>query len=140
VSTVARLVVEAGGETLVIDIGIDSPPEWPPTVTELGPTLAARDLAARKTLALFGRAEARDFTDVYALARHFGKERLMRWAAAQDGGFDLRVFADMVGTIRRFTDEDLLLAAPDADRLRTFFAAWREEILAGASATPPAAR
>ncbi len=135
--TFARLVVETDGEALVVDIGLDSPPDRPPTMTELGPTLAAHDLAARKTLALFGRAEARDFTDVYALARHFSKEQLLRWAAAQDGGFDLRVFADMLGTIRRFTDEDLLLARPDADRLRVFFAVWREEILAGESVTPP---
>ncbi len=136
-ATFARLVVEAGDESLVVNIGVDSPPDQPPTMTELGPTLAAHDLAARKTLALFGRAEARDFTDVYALARHFGKEQLLRWAGAQDSGFDLRVFADMIGTMRRFTDEDLLLAHPDADRVRTFFATWREEILAGDAATPP---
>jgi hypothetical protein len=106
-------------------------------MTELGPTLVAHDLAARKTLALFGRAEARDFTDVYALARRFGKEQLLSWAAAQDGGFDLQVFADMIGTIHRFTDEDLLPAHPDAARVRTFFATWREEILADGSATTP---
>uniref|UniRef100_UPI0013EFA229 nucleotidyl transferase AbiEii/AbiGii toxin family protein n=1 Tax=Protofrankia symbiont of Coriaria ruscifolia TaxID=1306542 RepID=UPI0013EFA229 len=55
-------------------------------MTELGPTLTARDLAARKTLALFGRAEARDFTDVYWLSRRFGKDQLLRLAGAQDQG------------------------------------------------------
>jgi hypothetical protein len=131
--TFARLVVETDGESLVVD----SPPDRSPTMTELGPTLAAHDLAGRRTPALFGRAEARDFTDVYAPARHFSKEQLLLWAGAADGGFDLRVFADMIGTIRRFTDEDLHLASPDADRVRTFFAAWREEILTGDSVTPP---
>ncbi len=119
-------------------------------MSELGPTLAAPDLAARKTLALFGRAEAQDFTDVYALARHFGKEQLLRWAAARGSGFDLRVFADMVGIIRRLTDEDLLLADPDATAsapssrpagvsmdAKSQCPLAREEILAGESATPP---
>ncbi len=55
----ARLAVEADGEVTVVDLGLDSPPDEPPSITELGPTLAARDLAARKVLALFGRAEAR---------------------------------------------------------------------------------
>jgi hypothetical protein len=57
------------------------------------PTLSLRDLAARKTLALFGRAEARDFADVYDLARGFGRDQLLDWAATDDPGFrqpDLR--------------------------------------------------
>lgn len=37
-------------------------------MTLLGPTLVPLELAGRKLLALFGRAEARDFADVYVLA------------------------------------------------------------------------
>jgi hypothetical protein len=47
------------------------------------------------------------------------------------GRLDLRVFADMIGTIGRFTDDDLRLSRPDADGLRHFFHTWRQEILAG---------
>jgi hypothetical protein len=127
----ARLVLEVDGEALVVDLGVDSPPDEPPTLTELGPTLTAHDLAARKTLALFGRAEARDFTDVHDLTNVFTKNELIRLARAQDDGFDLQVFADMIGTIGRFTDDDLHLPRPDADRLRHFFHTWRREIVAG---------
>jgi hypothetical protein len=127
----ARLVVEAGSEALIVDLGVDSPPDEPPTLTELGPTLSAHDLAARKTLALFGRAEARDFTDVHDLANVFTKEELAHLAQTQDGGFDLQVFADMIGTISRFTDDDLGLPRPAADRLRHFFHTWRQEITGG---------
>lgn len=128
----ARLVVVAGDESVVVDLGVDSPPEEPTTLTELGPTLTAHDLAARKTLALFGRAEARDFTDVYDLANVFTKDELVRLASAQDDGFDLVVLADMIGTVHRFTDDDLRLPSLDAKRVRDFFDAWRGEILAGA--------
>ncbi len=68
---------------LVVDLGIDSPPDEPPTLTELGPTLTAHDLAARKTLALFGRAAARDFTDVHDLAALFTKDELIGLAQAR---------------------------------------------------------
>jgi len=127
----ARLVVEADSEALIVDLGVDSPPDEPPTLTELGPTLSAHDLAARKTLALFGRAEARDFTDVHDLANVFTKAELVHLAQTQDGGFDLQVFADMIGTISRFTDDDLGLPHPAADRLRHFFHNWRQEITGG---------
>ncbi len=127
-ATFARMVVEGEGESLIVDIAIDSPPEEPPTWTELGPTLQAHDLAARKALALFGRAEARDFTDVHALARIYGKEQLLSWAAAADAGFDRPVFADMLDTLRRFADQDLPIPATEISNLRSFFASWAAEL------------
>ena len=54
------------------------------------------DLAGRKTLALFGRAEPRDFTDVHALHRIFDRDVVRRSAAAADQGFDLDVFIQML--------------------------------------------
>lgn len=54
-------------EDVYVDLAVDSPPKGPPTITIAGPALGPRELAIRKTLALFGRAEPRDFTDVHAL-------------------------------------------------------------------------
>jgi hypothetical protein len=87
-----RLSISDGREDLIIDLGRDSPATQTPAITDLGPTLSARDLAARKTLALFGRAQARDFADVYALAQRFGRDRLLAWAAEDDAGFDRQIF------------------------------------------------
>jgi len=53
----------------------------------LGPMLALEELAADKTLALFGRAQARDFIDVAALADRFGFDQLCEPAAEKDPGF-----------------------------------------------------
>jgi len=64
-----RLTITDGRDSLIVDLGRDSPPTEATGSTDLGPTLSRRDLAARKVLALFGRAEGRDFTDVYDLAR-----------------------------------------------------------------------
>jgi len=44
---------------------------------------------------------ARDFADVYVLARRFGKDVLLAHAAQVDAGFDPRVLAGMLATLDR---------------------------------------
>lgn len=126
--TFCRLVVEGAGEETLVDLAIDSPPHSRPTITVLGPTLAPLELAGRKLLALFGRAEARDFADVYVLAQRFGKDALIQQAQTLDAGFDLSVLAQMIGTIRRFDDREIPLAPEELSRARTFFSEWAREI------------
>jgi len=63
----------------------------------VGAVLHPDELAADKTLALFGRGAARDLVDVDALAGRFGRARLLELAAAKDPGFDAAVFADALG-------------------------------------------
>jgi hypothetical protein len=69
--TFCRLVVIDRDNEVLVDLAVDSPPHLPPTMTLLGPTLAPLELAGRKLLALFGRAEARDFADVSVLSERF---------------------------------------------------------------------
>lgn len=125
-----RLHVAADNDEIILDLGRDAAPAEPPDSTLLGPTLTKRDLAARKTLALFGRAEARDFADVYRLARRYGKSELLSWAAEQDAGFDLGVFAQMLGAADRLGDEEIPVPPEEIERLRAFFAGWRSELAA----------
>ena len=127
-----RLQISNGGENLIIDLGRDSPAEDQVSRTVLGPTLAARDLATRKTLALFGRAEPRDFTDVYALARRYGRDTLLAWAADSDRGFDRKVFADMLTTLGRLSDMDLPIDPQEAPVLRDFFRQWVDDLAGSA--------
>lgn len=112
----------------MVDLAIDSPPHSRPIITVLGPTLAPLELAGRKLLALFGRAEARDFADVYVLTQRFGKAALIEQAQASDAGFDLGVLAQMVRTIERFDDQEIPLAADDLSIARTFFTDWAGEL------------
>lgn len=126
-----RLEITADYESLIVDLGIDSPPAEPVDTTDLGPTLSPRDLAARKTLALFGRAEARDFADVYDLARRYGRSQLLAWAAADDAGFDQHIFASMLVSIDRLTDEDLPVQPRHVKDLRAYFHDWAAKLAAG---------
>ena len=90
---------------------------------------APEELAGHKLLALFDRAAARDFADVYVLARLFGKNTLLARAAQIDAGFDHIVLAEMIATLDRFADDELPL--PDgssAAELRAFYEAWRTEL------------
>lgn len=126
--TFCRLVVSRAGEETLVDLAVDSPPHDRPTLTVLGPTMAPLELAGRKLLALFGRAEARDFADVYVLAEHFGTQALIEEAQTLDAGFDLEVLAQMIGTLDRFDDDEIPLDPHRRPLARTFFAEWSDEL------------
>jgi nucleotidyltransferase AbiEii toxin of type IV toxin-antitoxin system len=127
-ATFCRLVVSRAGEETLVDLAVDSPPHGGTTMTVLGPTLAPLELAGRKVLALFGRAEARDFADVYVLAERFGTQALIEEAEVLDAGFDLDVLAQMIGTIGRFDEDELPLLEEQRALARTFFAEWADEL------------
>ena len=123
----ARLHVHGEGDVLV-DIAIDVTAGHPPVVSIVGPTFDPEELAGRKLVALFDRAEARDFADVFVLAQRFGKEVLMQRAGEVDLGFDRGVLSTMMLTIERFSDDELPLPAEVAAELRRFFRDWASEL------------
>jgi nucleotidyltransferase AbiEii toxin of type IV toxin-antitoxin system len=125
-----RLIIRGGAEELLVDLAVDSPPGHPGAVTIAGPAFEAEELAGRKVLALFDRAEARDFVDVYLLAKHFSKEVLVARAAEIDPGFNLDIFLDMLGTLGRFSDPEIPIPDKQVDAVRAFFTGWRAELSA----------
>lgn len=78
---------------------------------------------------MFDRAEARDFSDVHELAARFGTDELLDQAAQVDAGFDVHVFAEMLGHIERHTDEELARSTADPAALRAFVRQWRADLL-----------
>lgn len=117
-----------GPEVVLVDLAIDSPATDTPTVTIAGPTLAPEELAVRKTLALYGRAEPRDFIDVYVLHQRFDRDATLRRAAQADRGFDLKLFGQTLRTHARIDDLDFPdVGIPIAD-VRAYFDAWAEEL------------
>jgi predicted nucleotidyltransferase component of viral defense system len=129
--TFCRLVLRSSDGSVLVDLAVNAAPEFPASVTAAGPMLAPEELAGRKLLALFDRAAARDFADIYVLARRFGKAMLLARAAQIDAGFDARVLADMLATLDRFTDDEIPL--PDGSsvaELRAFYSTWRSELTA----------
>lgn len=119
---------DAGGEAVFVDLAIDTPPDGAPTVTIAGPSLPARELAVRKTLALFSRAEPRDFTDVHALHQHFDRAELLQAAAEADPGFDLEVFVQMLRSHRRLRGDDFPTTSIGVNELRAYVDAWADEL------------
>lgn len=127
VSGFVRLEVSHRGETCEVDLAHDA--RLRPTERgDLGATLAAEELAADKMLALFGRAEARDFVDVDALVDHFGRERLLTLAAEKDAGFTPYRFAEALGTIDRLRPDEFGLAEDRLRHLKLRFDTWRRAI------------
>ena len=106
----ARLHVHGEGNVLV-DIALDVTAGHPPVVSIVGPTFDPEELAGRKLFALFDRAAARDFADVFVLAQRFGKEVLLQRAGEVDLGFDPDVPSTVMLTIARFNDDELPLPA-----------------------------
>jgi hypothetical protein len=127
--TFCRMVIRSIDAGVLVDLAVNAPPDLAPSATPAGPTLAPEELAGHKLLALFDRAAARDFADVYVLAHRFGKDVLLARATQIDAGFDAKALADMIATLGRFTDDEIPVpdgsSAPD---LRTFYATWGSEL------------
>ena len=122
-----RLVIHGNGH-LLVDLALDSPPGHPATASLIGPTFAPRELAGRKVVALFDRAEARDFADVFELSRRFTKNDLLEQASQIDRGFDPHFFAQMLRSLARFNDADLPAAKALIPAMRDFFNTWANEL------------
>jgi hypothetical protein len=105
--TFSRLVIRSDDAGVLVDLAVNAPPDLPASVTAAGPTLAPEELAGHKLLALYDRAAARDFADVYVLVLRFGKRALLARASQIDAGFDAKVLADMIATLDRFTDSEI---------------------------------
>lgn len=118
----------SGPDEVIVDFAIDAPASRPPFVTVVGPTFDPEELAGRKLAALFGRAEARDFADVFALAQRFERSVLVERAAEVDLGFDRLVLAQMMRTIDRFDDDELPIDEGDIDTIREFFHRWAADL------------
>lgn len=123
-----RLEVQ-GDDDLLVDLMVDTPPRGAPALSILGRTLARDDLAGRKLLALFDRAAARDFVDVFELTQTYSPEVLMERAALIDDlGFDLRELGRQMRMLERYSDRDLPCSADSVPALRALFAEWRSTL------------
>lgn len=125
--TFCRLLVH-GLEDLLVDLALDSAPGRPASASIAGPTFAPDELAGRKVIALFDRAAARDFVDVYSLGRRFTKTELLDLAREVDSGFEVGVFLDILSCLARYGDVDLALGDVDIAALRGFFQHWITEL------------
>lgn len=123
----ARILVTAAEDTCLVDLAWDFRLA-PEDVSTSPPVLAEEDLAADKTLALFNRAEARDYVDVFALAGRHGRERLQELAARKDTGFQLPAFAAALAARSRLRRDEFEVDDGTFVRLQAYFGAWHDEL------------
>lgn len=132
----ARLTVIDRDDVTEVDLAADARIR-PVDDGPIGPTLSLEELAADKLLALFDRAQARDFIDVAALVDRFSLERLCGLAREKDGGFSTAVLVDMLGSFHRFAPGDFDLPADAYDRLAESVERWRDELTVDAPPVGP---
>lgn len=135
-STFVRIEVSDGDDRCEVDLAIDYR-AFPSEPSDHGPTLAVRELAANKVLALFDRAEARDFLDLVELTRRFKLQSLVDLAALKDPGFDTGAFLEALSSLQRFTSADLGITEAEYERLRATVAAWRSVLRRTEGQEPP---
>ena len=131
----ARLVVVGGGDRTEVDLAADAR-LFPVELGEPAPTLQALELAVDKVLALFGRAEARDFVDLLALEPRYGLGRLCELAAEKDRGFSPAVFAEMLGRFNRLRRDEFEIDDEQYNRLITEIKRWQAIALDFGKTTP----
>jgi hypothetical protein len=127
--TFRRLVIQMDdGSGTMVDLAQDAGPLAEPTITAVGPTYPAPELAARKVLALFDRAALRDFIDVDRVSGTYPKELLIEIAGSIDEGFDVDVLTQMLSGLDRFTDEQIAAFGADPAAMRERFHRWATQL------------
>ena len=124
----ARLIVESGDDRTELDLGADAR-LFPVEPGRLAPTLTSEELAVDKVLAVFGRAEARDFVDLMALEPRYGLDRLCALATEKDRGFTPALFAEMLGRFSRLRQEEFGIDAQQYEQLSREIVRWRERAI-----------
>jgi hypothetical protein len=106
-ATFVELLLSQKGESLRVDLALDSPFRFEsPVLAETGTRVNSfRDLKADKLLAYYGRAEPRDAVDLYFILRQEPLDNLLAMAAQKDPGFDLYWFAIALNRAVEFPDE-----------------------------------
>ena len=127
-SSFVRVNIHHGADEVLVDLAVDAAPELPPSMTMAGPTLDPVELAGRKLIALFDRAEPRDFADVYVLAQRYGRDELLAQATRIDSGITAEALAEMLDTLGRLSDDDLPLEQHLVDDVRRFIARWADDL------------
>jgi hypothetical protein len=124
----ARLIVSTADDRTELDLAADAR-LFPAEPGNPAPTLRGEELAVDKLLALFGRAEARDFVDLMAVEPRYGLDRLCELAAQKDRGFTPTVFAQMLGRFGRLRRDEFELDDTRYGQLRADVERWRERAL-----------
>ncbi len=130
-------VAGQGAESIKIQLAYDSPFMLSALTEKEGLRIHSfEDIAAGKLLALYGRAEERDFVDIYCIVRD-GKislERMIELAKTKDPGLDEYYLAIAFEQSDKILDDPSrlkvnLLTPIDPKEMKTFFSSKAVQVL-----------
>lgn len=96
--------------------------------TRYGPTLELLELGANKVLAIFSRAEPRDFVDLAELTKRFPLVDLIALAADKDPGLDLVVLDEFMNRVHSIARAEFELDEAAYEALLATVERWRTQI------------
>jgi len=135
-STFVELLVEKGNESVKVDLALDSPYRFEPTLLSNEGIYVNdySDLRSDKLLAYFGRSEPRDAVDLYFILQKESPEKLLEQAAQKDPGFDLYWFALALNRSENFPDESerwlvKMLRPFEPRKLKQTFLDWAVKLM-----------
>ncbi len=120
------------GQQVQVEVFPDGGRLHEPVRLDVGPVLHRDDLAADKTLAMWGRGEPRDYLDVTALLAIYDPARLYALAAEKDRGLSVDTLRVSLLAVERLSDDDWADAGidrPTAEQVRGIVLAWRDQLL-----------
>ena len=128
--TFCRYFVTSGEERTEVDLAVDSPPLEPPETVDGLPVLTSLDLGGRKVLAIVDRLEARDYTDLHALAALLGRQTCIEVALSMDAGLRVRDIAEAFARVTSILDHRFPEGTDDSALIKRYFNEWADELQA----------
>jgi hypothetical protein len=126
-------VTSPTGQTVEVDLGVDWRAEEPVTLS-VGPVLSLEDAVGSKVVAVYSRAEVRDYLDLDAIREsgRFTDGQLLDLAVARDPGFDVEMFAGQLEQINRLSGtlrvEEYGVGEQGLAHLKSRLSGWAEEL------------
>ncbi len=132
-TTFYRLAIKRADDETELDLAIDAR-QFPLVESDLGKVLSPLELATDKVLAIFGRAEPRDFMDLATMLEMFDLSELFDFARQKDPGFTPEAFAAMSHRMEVLPQQEFDLDEDSYVALLNQVATW-QELVRGRSKT-----
>jgi Nucleotidyl transferase AbiEii toxin, Type IV TA system len=126
--TFCRYFITSGKDRTEVDLAVDSPPLEPPETVGGLPVLTSLDLGGRKVLTIVDRLEARDFTDLHALAALLGRQTCIEVALSMDAGLRTGDIADAFQRVAALLDVRFPAGTEDPTLIKRYFSEWADEL------------
>lgn len=124
-TTFYRLAIKGAGDETELDLAIDAR-LFPLVESDFGRVLSPLELATDKVLAIFGRAEPRDFAGLATMVEMFDLRELFNFAQKKVPGFTPEAFAAMSHRIEVLPQQEFDLDEDSYVALLSQVATWQE--------------